>query len=107
MVAGKPVLFIAAAALGAALFPGATAALIQPEIGAISCELFLSDIDTNPADYLLYRSFIQGYLAAKAGPDDRAIDRQNDTALMSSVIAYCRGHAKEDFASAIGSALKK
>ena len=107
MVAGKPILFIAAAALGAALFPGAASALIQPEIGAISCELFLSDIDTNPADYLLYRSFIQGYLAARTGQDDRAIDTQNDAALMSSVVNYCKGHAKEEFASAIASALKK
>ncbi|MGO8800430.1 MAG: hypothetical protein ACLQE9_07145 [Roseiarcus sp.] len=103
MVAGKPTLFIAAAALGAAWFPGAAAALIQPEIGAISCELFLGDIDTNPADYLLYRAFIQGYLAARAGADDR----RNDAAAMSSVVSYCKGHAKEEFASAIASALKK
>ena len=70
---------------------GAAAALIRPEIGAISCrELFLGDIDTNPADYLLFRAFIQGYLAATAGADDR----RNDAAAMSSVVSYCKGQAE-------------
>jgi hypothetical protein len=107
MVAAKPTLFIAATALSVALLPSATTALVQPDIENISCELFLSDIDTNPADYILYRSFIQGYLAAKISSDAPGIEPSKAEALMTSVVNYCHGRAKESFASAIAAALKK
>ncbi len=107
MVVAKPTVFIATAALSVALLPSATSALVQPEIENISCELFLSDIDTNPADYILYRSFLQGYLAARISSDNPGVDRRNAEALMPSVIDYCRGRAKEEFASAIAAALRK
>lgn len=98
----KRAVFIAATALAVALPPAVATALIQPEIGATACSLFLNDIDTSPADYNLYRSFVQGYLAAKA-----AANQPGDDALMSSLVAYCPGHAKQDFAAAIAAVLKK
>jgi hypothetical protein len=99
--------FIATAALCVALPPSAATALVQPEIANISCSLFLDDIADNPSDYLLYRSFAEGYLAAKINSGDPAIDRPGADATLASAIIYCRGHAKDDFAAAIASALKK
>jgi hypothetical protein len=107
MSLARPTVFIATAALCVALPPSAATALVQPEITNISCSLFLDDIADNPSDYLLYRSFAEGFLAAKVSSGDPAIDRPGADATMASAIIYCRSHPNDDFAAAVASALKK
>jgi hypothetical protein len=102
-----PAVFIAATALCVGLPFSTATALVQQDMATISCGLFLDDIADNPSDYLLYRSFAEGYLAAKISSGDPAIDRPGADATIASAIIYCRGHAKDDFASAVASALKK
>jgi hypothetical protein len=106
MVVAKRPLFIAAA-LAAAFHCGAAGAMIQPEIGRMTCALFLSDIATNPPSYQLYLTFVQGYLAAKVSSNDPAALRLNDGAVLLSVVSYCRGHAGENFDSAIAAAVRR
>lgn len=103
MIAAKRFLFIAAAF--AAFQPGAASAMIEPEIGRMSCALFLSDIATNPPSYQLYLTFVQGYLAARAGSKDQAF-RPDDRAVLASVTDYCQTHAKQDFDAAIAATVK-
>ena len=107
MIVANRTLFLAAAALCAAGLPAAAPAQVQPEIPSTYCSLFLGDLGTSPADYILFRSFLQGYLAGRPGSDTIAKDPDRVAALMSSLTDYCRGHADEDFSSAIAAVLKK
>jgi hypothetical protein len=103
MIAAKRFLFIAAAV--AAFQPGAAGAMIQPEVGSMSCALFLSDIATNPPSYNLYLTFVQGYLAARTGAKDAAF-HPDDRGVLASVTDYCQTHAKQDFDAAIAATVK-
>ena len=103
----RPTVLIAATALCVGLPPCVATAMVRPEIAQISCSLFLGDIADNPSAYLLYRSFVEGFLAAQISSGVPATGLPGADAALTSTVIYCRSHAKDDFPAAVASTLKK
>lgn len=106
MFAGKPLLFVVACALCLAGPVSPAIALVEPEIADVSCQLFLSDAGTNPLNYLFYRVFLQGFLAARIDPASAEGGLAKAAALMPSIEDYCRGHATDKLPAAFEAVLK-
>jgi hypothetical protein len=94
-------------ALSVMLLHRTTAALSQPGVGHISCDVVLDYIATTPPYYAALRSFLEGYLEGERSNFALGRGNRDATSRMSETIDYCRTHRDADFASAIAATAKE
>jgi hypothetical protein len=105
MTIAKPTCVVIA--LCAAPLSHASAALSQAEVGHISCKVVLDYVGTNSPYYVLFHSFLEGYLAGGKSASMLGRDERDTTARMSEAIDYCRGHQDADFEAAIAATVNE
>ena len=98
-----PKAFAAFLALGAGMLgPAGAGALESSDLSTTSCSLFLKYIGIDAPDYLVFYSWLQGYLAAS--PSIAASDAERT---MSMLTGYCRDHPDDSLATASASVVKQ
>ena len=86
---------------------GPAAALPQPDVGRISCNVALDFVATSPSDIGVFQAFLQGF---ESGAQGAAAARREDpdaAGLLVKTIAYCRTRPDADFAAAAAAAISE
>ena len=89
----------------AALPPPANA--LTQDLGDASCDVISAYVATSPAYVDVFRSYLEGYLAAEKNAGKSPSTKRDVAALLSQVIEFCNSSRNTPFSAAVAASAAK